>query len=100
MFAKKPELKNNSGILYFLELNDVDGTKFYKIGITMNLQTRYYDFIKNNGGKICWSVPGTLYECFQREQLILNKYKEYKYTPELKMAGKTECLNKEVSNDF
>lgn len=100
VFEKQPELKDTPGVLYFLELNDIDGTKFYKVGITMNLRTRYYDFIEKNGGRICWSVNGTLYECFKREQEILKQYSGFKYKPNLQMAGKTECLSKEVKNDF
>jgi len=100
LFVKQPELKDKQGVLYFIELNDVDGTKFYKVGITINLKTRYYDFIKKNGGRICWTDTKSLYECFKQEQEILNKHRDFKYTPKLKMAGKTECLNREVKNGF
>ena len=100
VFEKQPELKEKPGILYFIELNDTDGNKFYKVGITMNLRTRYYDFIEKNGGRICWTENKSLYECFKKEQEILNKFKNFKYKPKLRMAGKTECLTKEIKYDF
>lgn len=100
LFKRKPELKDAPGILYFLELNDIDGTIFYKIGMTVNLRTRFYDFIKNNGGRICWTIEDTLYECFQKEQFILSKYADFKYNPQLVMSGKTECFSKEIKNDI
>ena len=100
VFTKQPELKEKQGVLYFIELNDTDGTKFYKVGITINLRTRYYDFIEKNGGKICWTEHNTLYECFQKEQAILLEYKDFKYIPKMTIGGKTECLNKEIKYDF
>jgi len=100
VFDKQPELKSKPAVLYFLELNDIDGTKFYKVGITINLRSRYYNFIKNNGGKVCWIVNGSLYECFLREQNILKMNTDFKYIPKLCMSGKSECLSKEVKKWF
>lgn len=100
VFAKKPELKETPGVLYFLELNDTDGTKFYKVGITMNMRTRYYDFITRNGGRICWTKESNLYDCFRQEQAILKENEDFRYYPKLLMAGKTECLSKEIEYDI
>lgn len=101
IFDRNPKLKNTPGTLYFIELTDIDGTKFYKVGITMSLHNRFYDFIKNNCGKICWTKEDTMYNCFLLEQHIIKNNKEFKYKPHLSMnGGKTECLSKEIKNDF
>ena len=96
LFKKRPELKAVPGVLYHLELNDENGTKFYKIGMTMNLHTRYYNFIKQNNGRICWVLYSDLYTCFQKEQSLLQDYKMFKYVPIIGQVGKTECLSREI----
>jgi len=100
IFNRNPKLKNTPGTLYFINLKDIDGTTFYKVGITMSLHNRFYDFIKKNNGKICWTKEDTLYNCFLLEQSILKNNNIFKYKPQLSMAGKSECLSEEIKNDF
>lgn len=101
VFEKNPALKEKPGFLYFIELFDTDGTKFYKIGITVSMRTRFYNFIKNNNGKICWVKEDNLYNCFLYEQKLLNENREFLYCPSnLTIGGKTECISKELTNDF
>jgi hypothetical protein len=100
IFNRNPKLKNTPGTLYFIKLIDTNSIEFYKIGITVSLHTRFYDFIKHNGGNICWTKEDTLYNCFLLEQSIINNNKKFKYKPQLSMAGKSECLSKEIKNDF
>lgn len=101
IFLRKPELKDKAGTLYHIKLHDDNGTIYYKIGITMSLQTRFYNYIKNNNGEILWTHNDTLYNCFLREQLLITQNTEFKYIPQnLKVGGKHECFTKEILNDF
>lgn len=101
IFNRNPALKEKSGFLYFVELFDTDGTKFYKIGITTSMRTRFYNFIKNNNGRICWVKEDNLYSCFLLEQKLLHENKDFLYHPtNLTIGGKTECMSKEITNDF
>jgi hypothetical protein len=75
--------------------------EFYKIGITTSMKNRFYNFIKNNHGKILWIRKDTLYNCFILEQKILKENTNFLYRPiNLNIGGKTECLTKEVIDDF
>lgn len=101
VFNRSPKLKDKPGVLYFIELFDTDGTKFYKIGITTSMKTRFYNFIKNNKGRICWTKEDNLYNCFLLEQRLINENKEFSYVPSnLTIGGKHECILREISDDF
>lgn len=100
VFSRRPDLKLKNGFLYFVELNDTDGTKFYKVGITVSMKARFYKFIEKNNGRICWIKEDTLYNCFLKEQSLLDKYKDISYTPSnLTVGGKHECFSKELYID-
>jgi hypothetical protein len=96
IFSRSPELKEKQGLLYFIELIDSDNRIFYKVGITTSMRTRYYNFIKKNGGKILWTKNDTLYNCFILEQNILEENKLFKYIPIMPLAGKNECLTRKI----
>jgi len=101
IFNRKPELKQKPGFLYYIELLDADNTKFYKIGITTSMKNRFYNFIENNHGKVLWIRKDTLYNCFLLEQKILQENTNFLYRPiNLNIGGKTECLTKEITDDF
>lgn len=101
IFNRKPELKQKPGFLYYIELLDTDNTKFYKIGITTSMKNRFYNFIENNHGKVLWIRKDTLYNCFLLEQKILQENTNFLYRPiNLNIGGKTECLTKEIIDDF
>jgi len=101
IFNRKPELKQKPGFLYYIELLDADNTKFYKIGITTSMKNRFYNFIENNHGKVLWIRKDTLYNCFLLEQKILQENTNFLYRPiNLNIGGKTECLTKEIIDDF
>ena len=93
--------KKKPGFLYCIELLDADNTKFYKIGITTSMKNRFYNFIENNHGKVLWIRKDTLYNCFLLEQKILQENTNFLYRPmNLDIGGKTECLTKEIIDDF
>ncbi|NBP02164.1 MAG: GIY-YIG nuclease family protein [Proteobacteria bacterium] len=101
LFDRRPELKQTPGFLYFIELFDSDNTKFYKIGITTSLKTRFYNYVENNRGRIIWVKADLLYNCFLLEQKILEKNSNIAYRPvNLCIGGKTECFTKEILNDY
>jgi len=98
IFNRKPKLKELPGYLYFLKLSDIDDTIFYKIGVTVNLQGRISDFLKQKNSELLWYKSNTLYECFLEEQKILLENKDFSYRPKLSMhGGKTECLKIEIT---
>lgn len=97
IFNRTPSLKTMPGCLYHIELFDIDGTKFYKVGITISMKTRFYKFIEKNNGRVCWVKNDTLYECFLAEQQILLANKHCQYMPKkLTIGGKHECFTHEV----
>jgi len=50
---------------------------------------------------ICWTKEDNLYNCFLLEQKLLEENKEFLYQPtNLTIGGKTECISKEIINDF
>jgi hypothetical protein len=77
LFADKPEIKNESAILYYLEINN---GQFYKIGITRtSTKNRIKGIISKSKGEILHvktlkEVKNTLYNCFKKEQRILKQY--------------------------
>jgi len=92
-FINHPEIKNNPAILYLIYVTD-ETENFLKIGITeKDLNTR---FIKNNKLPYTFTtkiiIEGKLYELYELEQRIKHKYKKYKYIPNKKFNGYTECF--------
>lgn len=101
LFNKTPALRDMPAVLYFIQLFDTDGTKFYKIGITTSMRKRFYSYIEKNNGKICWTKQNSLYQCFLDEQKLLKENKEFLYCPtSLPFGGRTECITKEITDDF
>ena len=76
LFNNKPELKNKSAKLYLLKIND-----FYKIGITTTkvenrirgLKAKAKKSNSNLSIKLLHIQNDTLYNCFKKEQLILQE---------------------------
>jgi len=94
LFKNKSELKNKKAYLYYISINN---GKLYKIGISTCLQTRMRgikckakDFIKNMD--LIWTIEDTLYNCFKKEQEILEKYKDSR----VYFKWSTELFNKNV----
>lgn len=86
------EFKNKKAILYKFRLYN-DAENFYKIGITTGK-------IKRRMSNIPYQIEvisidqSNLYDCFYREQELLNKYKPNVYKPKIKFSGYTECFSK------
>lgn len=76
LFNNKPELKQKKAYLYYLSINN---GKSYKIGISTSLENRMRGIKSKSKGFIrkldlIWSLEDTLYNCFIKEQEILEKY--------------------------
>lgn len=89
LFKSKPELKDKKACLYYISINN---GRLYKIGISITLKTRMRgikckagSFIKSMD--LLWTSEDTLYNCFKKEQEILEKYKDnrvyFKWSTEL-----------------
>ena len=79
LFTNKPEIKDCPAFLYYLRIND---GQFYKIGISRvsidnriksakSKARRYNETIEID---LVYSENATLYECFLKEQSILNQF--------------------------
>lgn len=83
------------GILYYVSINN--GTA-YKVGITnYSVEKRFpaKDFSNLQVIKEWYFEDG--YECYQQEQKILKKFKDFKYTgPSLLVNGNTETFNRDI----
>lgn len=84
--------KNKNSYLYFIELQ-YNREKFYKIGITTDLNNRlkgydkfFYNILYNNKFS-----PEITYDL---EKFILKKYYKNKYYPLVKFDGYTECFKR------
>lgn len=97
IFQRNLVLKETTGYLYFLKLLDTDGTIFYKIGITKDLDNRIVGFTLQNSAEVLWYTSDTLYNCFLTEQHIIEENRDYKYIPiNLPNGGRNECLTIEI----
>jgi hypothetical protein len=90
-FEKNPNLKTKPACLYYLSINN---GQLYKIGISTSLATRLRGIrcsAKNTIKKLdlLWSVEDTLYNCFKKEQKILEKYSNFR----VKTDWSTELFN-------
>lgn len=77
VFNSKPELKDKKACLYYISINK---GRLYKIGISTTMKTRMQGIRCKAKGFIInmdllWTCEDTLYNCFKKEQEILEKYK-------------------------
>jgi hypothetical protein len=94
LFKRKPELKEKKAYLYYLSLNN---GKMFKIGISTKLESRMRGIKCNAKGfikkiDILWTIEDTLYNCFLKEQEILNNYKDKRVF----MKFSTELFNENI----
>lgn len=94
--------KNSECVLYLLECFNEE-EKFLKIGITSkSIKSRFsgnkklpYDF------KILKKLKSLNSSCIWDEEVLLKrKFKKYKYSPDIKFKGYTECFNIENKKEI
>lgn len=91
----KQYYKNTQGLLYLLKI-EVKDTKevFYKVGITKRtIAKRFSDINTRCKITILKKENNNLYSLAKKEQEILKQLKEFKYIPNIKFGGYTECFN-------
>jgi hypothetical protein len=99
LFENKPEFKNMNAILYLLKINN-----YYKIGITTKNVNNRIKALKSKSKKLneCLNITvlktetNTLYNCFLKEQLILEENSENR----IFKKWSTELLNKIDINKY
>ena len=95
LFKVRPDLKDKPAKLYFYRIwNNCE--EFYKVGITTTkkrvINGNYYNT------ELISEVNMSLYDAWKEEQEFLKKFKTYKYVPNYKFGGYTECFKKEIYN--
>lgn len=93
-FNTYPEKKNIDAIVYVAQMQNKNDN-FIKIGITTksNVKERFY-FKAKHGTKIISLIekPYTLYDAYITESYLLSILSEYRYFPNRKFEGYTECI--------
>lgn len=95
LFENKPEMKDIPAKLYYLEINNGE---LYKIGISrVKIDNRIKNIISKSKGeiksiKILKEDNDTLYNCFTKEQKILNKFSLFR----IFKSWSTELFSKNV----
>jgi hypothetical protein len=102
-------LKNNSSqanricTLYFLKFtHKITNEEFYKVGITFKkISERFRDRLyKKYIIEECQVIKTTNLKAVLEEDDFLGKFSKYKYLPEVRFKGWTECFSKEIVNEF
>ena len=94
LFQNNLNLKNTKAYLYYLSINN---NRLFKIGISKSINSRIKNikhkskgFIKNID--LIWFYEDTLYNCYKKEQEILEKYKDNR----VYFKFSTEIFNKNI----
>jgi len=99
LFTDNPTLKDKKAYLYYFSIN---GGRLYKIGISTNFKDRVKGLKNKSKGfiksiEVVWIKEDTLYNCFLKEQEILNKYSNqrtyFKWSTELFKSNILPQLN-------
>jgi len=91
-FKERPEMKNVDALLYIMSFTK-GKEQFFKIGITRrSVEQRFHT---TNGYKYdcLHQWQGTLFDVFTIEQKMLQEWRAFKYKPQNKIGGDSECLN-------
>lgn len=99
-FQTYPEKKEVPAILYVARMQHKNDD-FIKIGITTKESIRKRYYFKTKDGTVITSLveaPKTLYDAFLEETQLLSVLKPFRYYPNRKFGGYTECvkINDEV----
>lgn len=89
----KDFFKGHISYLYVLKIES-EKESFYKVGMTSknSFKARLNRIKSNYEIEILYRQEGYPEDIYDLEQRFLEKFKNYKYTPEKDFSGKTECL--------
>ena len=90
----KEFIKQIEGILYILKLSS-EKESFYKVGIVSKhrFEYRMNQLRKNYSLDIEYTENNNMVDAYNKEQNFLKEFKYYKYTPDIRFKGHTECLS-------
>lgn len=97
-FEIHPEKRDVPGTLYVARMQH-GNDDFIKVGITQKGGAKERFYYKAMHGTVITpihEIQTTLYDAFQREQELLQLLGEYRYFPNRKFAGYTECFKNKV----
>jgi hypothetical protein len=91
-FINNPDNKHVPGWLYVISI-DINNTTFIKIGIATNLNRRLY-YYTNIGMlfQIITTIQMSIYDAFCAEQQLIKQLKRFRFFPNIKFDGYTECF--------
>jgi hypothetical protein len=94
-----PSLANSPTILYFVEFSSTSEL-FYKVGITTqeSIKKRFSKEKIPYNIKQIRVLNTTLLDAKIKESEFLNNFRQYKYEPNFKFGGHTECFRQEIYN--
>lgn len=97
----KKFFKDKKGLLYVIYLYNEEES-FYKVGITSSLRFKYRinQLKKYYKVEIQYTAEDSIEKCFVLEQQFLKEFLFYKYTPNKKFKGYTECLTVNPINHY
>lgn len=92
-------LASKNSWVYIIRLTTEDD-RFYKVGVSNedSLYFRLRRLAKAGNLELIHLLKGTMYSCYEMEQLILDSTE--RYLPKLSFEGKTECFLSEVLDTF
>ena len=101
IYANRDLFKKYNGKLYFIKFYNEE-IIFYKIGITSKtIKERFRDIKKSNlNMEILLEMDDNFYNCFLKEQMILNAFKSSRETIKYKFFETTEAFNCNILKDF
>lgn len=89
-FQNNPQLKEEMGYLYVIELFN-HNERFVKVGITKQIDKRFVGQLPYNH-VLLTTVEGKMWDLFKQEQQLKSLFKQSKYRPNRKFSGHTECF--------
>ena len=101
IYTNRDLFKKYNGKLYFIKFYNEE-IIFYKIGITSKtIKERFRDIKKSNlNMEILLEMDDNFYNCFLKEQMILNAFKSCRETIKYKFFETTEAFNRNILKDF
>lgn len=101
MSIRRRDIELIETYVYLIKMsNNIE--EFLKIGISNNLQNRYYNYRK--AGFVVTQIDVIKYnlrsDAEYNEILLHNKFKSFSYIPKTNFAGQSECFTLEIINQW